>query len=43
MYCTTPSGTKYHTGLPSATRRRQSDDEIDRAGTCTRLTVSAGR
>jgi hypothetical protein len=43
MYCTTPSGTRYQTGLPSATRRLQSVEEMDIAGTRTRLTVSAGR
>ena len=42
MYCTTPSGTRYQTGIPAPTRSRQSVDEIAIAGTCTRLTV-AGR
>jgi hypothetical protein len=43
MYCTTPSGTRYHTGLPSATRRRQSVEEIAIAGTSTRVTTPSGR
>ena len=34
MYCTTPSGTRYQTGWPAATRVRQSVDEIAIAGTC---------
>ena len=28
MYCTTPSGTRYHTGSPACTRFRHSVDEI---------------
>src|SRR5690625_4261053 len=32
MYWTTPSGTRYHTGLPPATRPRQSVEEIAIAG-----------
>ena len=33
MYCTTPSGTRYQTGIPRPRRSRQSDDEIASAGT----------
>ncbi len=43
MYWTTPSGTRYQTGWPAATRLRQSVDEIAIAGTWTRLTASRGR
>ena len=43
MYCTTPSGTKYQTGLSATTRARHSLDEIAIAGTSTRVTESAGR
>src|SRR4051812_7263990 len=35
MYCTTPSGTRYQTGSPPATRARQADEEIAIAGTPT--------
>ena len=40
MYCTTPSGTRYQTGLPAATRARQSVEEIAMAGTFSRDTLS---
>lgn len=43
MYCTTPSGTRYQTGIPAATRLRQSVDEIAIAGTSIRETAPAGR
>ena len=43
MYCTTPSGTRYQTGSPRATRSRQSVEEMAIAGTSTRLTVPSGR
>ena len=39
MYCTTPSGTRYQTGMPRPTRSRQSVEEIASAGTSTRLTA----
>ena len=40
MYCTTPSGTRYQTGLPAATRSRQSVEEIAIAGISIRETSS---
>ena len=43
MYCTTPSGTRYQTGIPRATRSRQSVELIASAGTSTRLTAPSGR
>ena len=43
MYCTTPSGTRYQTGMPRATRSRQSVELIASAGTSTRLTAPSGR
>ena len=43
MYCTTPSGTRYQTGSPRATRSRQSVELIAMAGTYWRSTRSAGR
>ena len=43
MYCTTPSGTRYQTGIPRPTRSRQSVELIARAGTSTRLTTPSGR
>ena len=43
MYCTTPSGTRYQTGSPAATRARHSVDEMASAGISTRLTLSSGR
>jgi glycosyltransferase involved in cell wall biosynthesis len=43
MYWTTPSGTRYQTGSPAATRSRQSVDEMAMAGTSCRVTRSAGR
>ena len=43
MYWTTPSGTRYQTGSPAATRSRQSVEQIASAGTSTRLTASAGQ
>src|SRR5436853_39996 len=43
MYCTTPSGTRYQTGMPRATRSRQSVELIDSAGTSARLTTPSGR
>src|SRR5690606_26937891 len=42
MYCTTPSGTKYHTGKPRPTRSRHSVEEIARAGTSSELTPASG-
>src|SRR5699024_9617935 len=36
MYCTTPSGTRYQTGRPSAARLRQSVEEMAMAGMSTR-------
>src|SRR5450759_563015 len=38
MYCTTPSGTRYQTGSPSATRERQSVELIAMAGTSCSVT-----
>ena len=43
MYCTTPSGTRYQTGMPRPTRSRQSVELIASAGTSTRLTTPSGR
>jgi hypothetical protein len=43
MYCTTPSGTRYQTGIPRPTRSRQSLELIASAGTSTRLTAPSGR
>lgn len=43
MYWTTPSGTRYQTGRPAATRARQSLDEIAMAGTSTVVTDPWGR
>ena len=43
MYCTTPSGTRYQTGRPAATRSRQPLDEIAIAGTSSSVTESVGR
>ena len=43
MYWTTPSGTRYQTGMPRPTRSRQSVEEIASAGTSTRLTAPVGR
>ena len=43
MYWTTPSGTRYQTGRPSATRVRQSVDEIAIAGTSTSVATPSGR
>src|SRR5512141_2764945 len=42
MYCTTPSGTRYHTGSPRIVRRRQSVELIASAGTSTMVTRSWG-
>src|SRR3954454_14993293 len=42
MYCTTPSGTRYHTGSPRMWRARQSVDEIASAGISTIVTRSVG-
>src|SRR6478736_6260563 len=42
MYWTTPSGTRYHTGWPASARRRQSVDEIARAGTSSVETTPGG-
>ena len=42
MYCTTPSGTRYHTGSPRRLRVRQSVEEIASAGISTMVTRSAG-
>ena len=36
MYCTTPSGTRYHTGSPRPARSRHSVEEMASAGTSTR-------
>jgi hypothetical protein len=43
MYCTTPSGTRYQTGSPAATRFRHSLDEMASAGISTRDTFPSGR
>ncbi|PWW25133.1 hypothetical protein JD79_04329 [Geodermatophilus normandii] len=43
MYWTTPSGTRYQTGIPRATRSRQSVELIASAGISTRLTAPSGR
>ena len=43
MYWTTPSGTRYQTGMPRSTRSRQSVELIASAGTSTRLTTPSGR
>ena len=43
MYCTTPSGTRYQTGSPAATRLRHSLDEIASAGISTREIFPSGR
>ena len=42
MYCTTPSGTRYHTGSPRRLRARQSVEEMASAGISTIVTRSAG-
>src|SRR6476469_2962984 len=42
MYWTTPSGTRYQTGAPSATRARQSVELIAMAGTSCSVTRSSG-
>lgn len=42
MYWTTPSGTRYQTGLPSCTRARQSVEEIAIAGISISLTPVSG-
>ena len=43
MYWTTPSGTRYQTGLPSSTRVRQSVEEDRHGGTSSSDTDSCGR
>ena len=43
MYCTTPSGTRYQTGQPPATRSRQSVELIAMAGTSCKVTRCRGR
>lgn len=43
MYCTTPSGTRYQTGSPAATRARHSLDEMASAGISTSETFPSGR
>ena len=43
MYCTIPSGTRYHVGNPDAVRSRQAVDEIASAGISISVTLSAGR
>src|SRR5690625_7323935 len=42
MYWTTPSGTRYQTGTPAATRLRQSVELIAMAGTSISVTPSSG-
>jgi hypothetical protein len=42
MYCTTPSGTRYQIGCPSACRSRQSVEEMASAGTSNIVTRSDG-
>ena len=42
MYCTTPSGTRYQTGSPAATRLRHSLEEMASAGISTRDTLPSG-
>jgi hypothetical protein len=43
MYCTTPSGTRYQTGSPAATRSRQPVELMASAGTSSSVTLPGGK